>query len=347
MSPGVADETRTGLVLVFRFSQVLRPSRIRLIQGVSMIKPWVICVRATRLSPRAGRCTRAFSPKRRRPSRLNRERPPMAVVNEEVVVILRGPSKLALNADGEVVHAEAWHAAEHFACSRANDGRAPASCSASLRRSMPATDVRSFRIGVPQAELIELQDRLARTRWPASSRVWAGAAASHSPTFRSSPTTGAPVMTGAPGNHAQCLPAVHHRDRWRILAPSACPVARARCVAAHPLPRLAGVHRRVPEECHWAAQRSTPAAALHGWSGVRSVQSASEAEIPLPGAPRTKRAPPSDTSDPYWPLLPPLEPPLSPLAERANANTFHSIGQPSGPKLPIPSVVKDQLSTSN
>ncbi len=62
---------------------------------------------------------------------------------------------------------------------------------------MTDTTIRPFRVDVPQADLDDLRDRLARTRWPAELPGVGWSRGCRSATCGSWPSTGGPPTTGA------------------------------------------------------------------------------------------------------------------------------------------------------
>ena len=107
------------------------------------------------------------------------------------------------------------------------------------------SEIRPFRIDIPQADLDDLRDRLARTRWPEElpGVGWSRGVPLELPA-RSWPSTGARLRLARHEARAERVPAVHHRDRRAEHPLPARALARAGRAAADPDPRLAGLDRR-------------------------------------------------------------------------------------------------------
>ena len=102
-------------------------------------------------------------------------------------------------------------------------------------------EIRPFEIGIPQADLDYLQDRLANARWPGElpDVGWVrGVPLGYLMELAEYWRTG--YDWRAPGGAAQPVPAVHHRDRRPADSLPACPVRAARREAA-------ADHARLPE----------------------------------------------------------------------------------------------------
>ena len=120
-------------------------------------------------------------------------------------------------------------------------------------------DVQPFRVDIPQADLDDLQERLARTRWPDE---LPGAEWSYGVPLGYVARAGRLLaqrlrLAGAGGAH-QRAPAVHDDDRRPAGALPARALARARRAAADLHPWLADVGRRVPRPDRAADRPARP-----------------------------------------------------------------------------------------
>jgi hypothetical protein len=170
---------------------------------------------------------------------------------------------------------------------------------------MTDTAVRPFRIEVPQADLDDLAERLARTRWanelplptlagPDGPGPPAGSTASPRLCPRPGQPLAPPLRLAGLGGQAQPLPPVHHHHRRPNHPLRPPPLARARRPGADPDPRLAqhlpgipGPGRPLTNPEPTGPRPPTPST----WSSPPCPASASPAPPPnpagTPGAPPT------------------------------------------------------------
>src|SRR5918998_6564490 len=121
-------------------------------------------------------------------------------------------------------------------------------------------EIRSFRIDIPQADLDDLAERLARTRWtnelPPEERGGrgpdgscpAGLGVRRPARLREEPgrVLADRLRLAGLGSEVERASSVHHRDRRSEYSLPARPLPRARRAAADPHPRLAQLCGGVP-----------------------------------------------------------------------------------------------------
>ena len=112
------------------------------------------------------------------------------------------------------------------------------------------TEIRPFVIAIPEAELTDLRDRLARTRWPDRSRSTTGRRAYRSPIVQESVAIGQTEYDWrATEARLNRLEQFTHRDRRARYPLRARPLPAPRRAAAGAHARLAGLRRRSSRRC--------------------------------------------------------------------------------------------------
>ena len=105
-------------------------------------------------------------------------------------------------------------------------------------------EITPFTIDVPDADVRDLQARLANTRWPVDVVAdWSRGVPRRTPA--GSPRPGRPLRLEGPAGPAQHVPAVHDDDRRPDASTSSTSARRVRRDAAAPRPRLSELVRGV------------------------------------------------------------------------------------------------------
>ena len=76
------------------------------------------------------------------------------------------------------------------------------------------SDIRPFRVSVPEAALVDLRRRIAATQWPERETVADASQGVQLATIQELARYWATEYDWRKGEEAECPPAIHHRNRW-------------------------------------------------------------------------------------------------------------------------------------